>query len=273
MKKIIKYLTLLFLTGAFAFGLVQNRRAEVRTEATTQTDRRIYVYLEGAWDIDGGSIKMFIHYWGGSGPGTTWTSCPEMTKVVSDYWQGLFYYDVPSDVTGFVVKNTTGNVSKLSNQSADILVSTLLDGTNHKIPAVKSRVNDGTKRVVANADTAPGNSGQIAAILNKINSCSDSFAGGYNAWPQLNDLFISPSSLTGSTVVVDDFGPDTTIANKVAYLEMQYTTNGSGNTGGGGSVRATNQENNSLPATLTIGLIGLTSLLGYYFINKKRIPQ
>lgn len=55
-----------------------------------------------------------------------------------------------------------------------------------------------------------------------IDSCSSSYAGGYNAWPQLNDLFISPSTLDGSTVVPDNFGDDTTIADKTAYLEAKY---------------------------------------------------
>ncbi|MFA5659994.1 MAG: hypothetical protein WC968_01170 [Bacilli bacterium] len=271
MKKIIKYLTLAFLAGSFAFGLAQNKRSEVRIDAATQTDRRIYVYLEGAWD----GTDMYIHYWGGTSPGTTWASCPIMTRVLSDYWQGMYYYDIPADVTEFLVKNATGNVTKASNQSVNILVSNLMVEENHKIVAVKGWTADSSNRLVGFSDTAPGNSGQIAAILNHINSCSDSFASGYNAWPQINDLFIESSALDLNTVVIDNFGPDTTIGNKITYLEMQYTTDGSGNTtgGGGGGLRVTPSEDNSMIATVTIGLIGLSSLLGYHFINKKRIPQ
>ena len=186
--------------------------------ATVQTDRRIYVYLEGAWDNAG---HMYIYYWGGA-EGTTWLSCPEMTNVVSDYWQGLFYYDIPMDVTDFLVKDSTGDVSKLSNQSANILVADLFVGTDYKVATVKAWANDGVARVVGTADNAPMSSLQAVAVLNNIDSCDSSYAGGYNSWPQLDDLFISPSTLEGSTVVIDNFGDDTTIAEKTAYLEAKY---------------------------------------------------
>lgn len=145
-----------------------------------------------------------------------------MTNVVSDYWQGLFYYDVPADVTSFLVKDSTGNVYKASNQSANIAISDLFLDGDYKVAAVKAWVIDGNKRVVGAADNAPMSSLQAAAVLNNIDSCSSSYAGGYNAWPQLNDLFISPSTLDGSTVVPDNFGDDTTIADKTAYLEAKY---------------------------------------------------
>ncbi|MDY0373910.1 MAG: hypothetical protein RBQ86_07320, partial [Candidatus Izemoplasmatales bacterium] len=105
--------------------------------ATTQTDLRIYAYLEGGWDNSG---HMFIHYWGGAS-GTDWNSCPEMTNVVSDYYQGLFYYDVPIDTTTFLVKDSTGNVSKSSNQSANITIASLREGSDYKVAAVKSWVS------------------------------------------------------------------------------------------------------------------------------------
>lgn len=186
--------------------------------ATVQIDRRIYVYLEGTWDNAG---HMYIHYWGGA-EGTTWSSCPEMTNVVSDYWQGLFYYDIPVDVTEFLVKDSSGNVSKVSNQSANILVSDLFVGTDYKVATVKAWVSDGASRITGVADNAAMSSLQAAAILNNVNSCSSSYASGYNSWPQLNDLFISPSTLEGSTIVPDNFGDDTTIAEKTAYLEARY---------------------------------------------------
>ena len=229
--------------------------------ATTQTDLRIYAYLEGAWDNNG---HMFIHYLGGTS-GTNWNSCPEMTKVVSDYWQGLFYYDVPIDTTTFLVKDSTGNVSKSSNQSVDITIASLRDGSNYKVAAVKSWVSDGAKREVTIADNAPGNSGQIAAILNHINSCSASYSVGYNAWPQLNDLFISPSSLDGNTVVIDNFGPETTISAKTAYLQARYTDDQAS------AGYTTHIENSSmLPVILIISLMGITSIAGFYLLSRKR---
>lgn len=231
--------------------------------ATTQTNRRVYAYLEGAWDNNG---HMFIHYWGGSA-GTNWSSCPEMVNVVSDYWQGLFYYDIPSDVTDFLVKDQSGNVSKNSNQSANVSVASLLDGTNYKAAAVKAWVSDSANRVVGIADTVPGNSGQIAAILNNINSCSTSYAGGYNAWPQLNDLFITPSSLDTSTVVIDNFGPDTTIALKCAYLSARYTADQGSSAL---NVMPVNDDNVRVTLAVILSILGLSMVSALFFINRRR---
>ena len=215
-RKLIAAITI----SLFSVGLIANsfRLLSDSKAATVQTDRRVYVYLEGAWDNAG---HMFIHYWGGAS-GTNWSSCPEMTNVVSDYWQGLFYYDIPMDVTGFLVKDLTGDVIKLSNQSADILVADLFVETDYKVATVKGWVADENKRVVGTADNAPMSSLQAAAVLNNINSCSSSYAGGYNSWPQLDDLFISSSTLDGSTDVPDNFGGDTTIAEKTAFLQTKY---------------------------------------------------
>ena len=109
---------------------------------------------------------MFIYYWGGAS-GTNWASCPEMTNVVSDYWQGLFYYDVPADVTSFLVKDSTGNVSKASNQSADIAISDYFWMATTKQLFVKAWVVDGNKRGCWCADNAPMSHYKPLAVLKK----------------------------------------------------------------------------------------------------------
>lgn len=226
-----KTITVSLLLGVAALGVVTAagfmtnsfRMFKGSNAATVQDSRRLYVYLEGDWT----AADMFIHYWGGA-EGTTYDTAAQMTKVVSDYWQGLYYFDIAMDVTGFLVRNASGAFTKNSDQSEDILVADLLVGTNYKAVAVKAWVADTAKRAIEIVDTVPGNSGQVAAILNHIDSCSTSYAGGYNAWPQLDDLFITPSTLEGSTVVIDNFGDDTTIAAKIAYLEYRYNLDQAG---------------------------------------------
>ena len=63
------------------------------------------------------------------------------------------------------------------------------------------------------------NGNELAQVLSHIQSCSSSYASGYNAWPQLNDLFVTPSTFTGNETVNDNV-PPTTINNKVAMLEQ-----------------------------------------------------
>lgn len=270
MNKKLKRIGLIFsvaalgvVTGVSVFASSPKQVSDVEA-VTAQTNQRIYVYLEGAWDNNG---HMFIHYWGGA-EGTDWESCPEMTNVVSDYWQGLFYYDVPTDVTHFCVKDQSGNVSnsKASNQSSDIAVADLFVESDYKVATVEAWVEDTVKRVAGVADNAPMSSLQAAAVLNHIDSCSTSYAGGHNAWPQLNDLFISPSTLDGSTVVTDNFGPDTTIAAKTAYLQARYNADQSSSTYSIGYF----DNKASLPLIIGIALVGITGIAGLYILKKKR---
>jgi len=221
---VFKKMSLLTLGLACAAGVIfavgaKTDQTQIDANASTaQTERRVYVYLAGAWD----GSDMYIHYWGGVS-GTDWNACPAMTKVVSDYYQGLFYYDISMDTTTFLVKSATGNVSKTSNQSQNISVTSLFVGSNYYVAAVAAWVDDGIARAVSFSDTLPMSSLQCAAVLNNINSCDSSYAEGYNAWPQLNDLFILPSTLDGSTVVTDNYGDSTTISAKCAYLQNRYT--------------------------------------------------
>ncbi len=217
-SKTVSLLTLGLVCALGVLGSVKFAKQGFETNAATvQTERRVYVYLEGGWD----SGNMYIHYWGGAS-GTTWASCPQMTKVVSDYYQGLFYYDVPVETTDFLVKDSTGDVSKQSNQSDNFLISTIFTGSDYKVFEIDPWVNDSTKRTGTVKDNVPMSSAQAAAVLNNINSCDSSYAEGYNAWPQLNDLFISSSTLEGTTVVTDNYGDSTTIANKCAYIQNRY---------------------------------------------------
>lgn len=260
------------LLGLFVFGLLfgafgtatQSNEPVVAEAATVQTHRRVYAKLAGGWDNNG---HMFIHYWGGDA-GTTWGSLPEMTYVLSDYYSGLFYYDLPVDVTTFMVSAYAGGTVAEKNKSVDITVADLLVGSNYKAATIGAWVADDTKRTFTAEDTLPMSSLQAAAVLNHIDSCSSSYAGGYNAWPQLYDLFIAPSTLEGSTVVTDNFGEDTTITNKKAWLETKYNEDQGIPSSG---VITYLPDNKSLLSLLLLGIIGFTVLGGIFYLTKKKI--
>ncbi len=210
---------------------VDNSNYQPNAQAT-QTNMRIYAYLKSAWDTVGGQIKMYITYENTVITPIPYDSAVEMTKVVSDYWEGLFYYDVPIGFDNddqFRLRNSTGLwPGKDSNQSGYIYFKDLVQSGDYKGVSIGAWVADNTPRVAVIENTIPVNSGQAAAVLAKIDSCDPSFANGYNAWPQLNDLFIIPSTLVGSTEVNDTvFGAleTTTISNKIAMLSAEYTQN------------------------------------------------
>ena len=81
----------------------------------------------------------------------------------------------------------------------------------------------------------------------------------------LNDLFISPSTLVGSTVVTDNFGGDTTITNKTAWLQAKYSLDG-----GSSSQRIFDTPQNNVMAVAIIGVLGVSAIAGYYFLKTKK---
>jgi len=262
MKKLTKLLAV-FALLAGVLGVAANQKETVVAKAATvQTHRRVYVYLGGAWDNPG---HMYIHYWNSGGDLTTWGNKPEMVNVLSDYYQGLFFYDLPINAATFMVVAYSGDTAE-KNKSADILVNDLEVSGNYKAIAVGAWVADNTKRVVSIVENLPVNTWQAAAVLNNINSCSTSYASGYNAWPQLNDLFITPSTLDLNTVVTDNFGGDTTIGNKTTWLANQY------NLDQAASPQRFSQFDNTknIAALTTIGVMGLTALAGFYFLKTKK---
>ncbi|MBM3909391.1 MAG: hypothetical protein FJ352_01295 [Firmicutes bacterium] len=210
-----------FMVGGVVLSANQNT-SQFEPQAAAD-DKRIYVYLEGGWDA---GDQMYIYYWGGSTSNTFDTASP-MTQVINDYWQGMFYYDVPVDTTNFLVKDrASGNGNKNSNQSVDISMSSIfLTGpTNYKAVAISAWLgSDGTKRNATTVDNLGLSNSDVVALLNKIDTCSSSTANGFNAYPQIDDLFFTTNTFTGSTTVDDDFGGATTITDKKNRLSENYS--------------------------------------------------
>lgn len=225
-KTTSKSISLLTLGLVCALGVLGSMRLANRgfetNAATVQTHRRVYVYLDDALSYMNDTI--YIHYWGG-GEGSTWGSQPAMTIVLGDdFYGGMHYFDLPVYTTDFMISNGT-SPSNEWEKSDDISIGSLFNGSNYLfakiLDATLGGTNDG-RRNIEYVDFHSFSDGQAAAVLNHINSCSTSYAGGYNAWPQINDLFISHSTLNGSTVVTDEDRPDTTISDKCAYLQIWY---------------------------------------------------
>jgi hypothetical protein len=260
MKKYFKkaFLMVLGLSMAIGLGITHSRLVTTETEAQTpQTHRRVYVYTKDDWAQAG---DVFIHYWGGA-EGTDWEASPQMEMVLNDYYRGMYYYDIPIDVTTFLVKDDPGTPTI---QSSNILISDVFPVDDFKIP---STWEDGTHW--AENDAGMG-SEQLAAVLNHIDSCSPSYAGGYNAWPQLNNLFVQPSTYEPSEIVTDNFGDSTTIGDKIDYISRWHSLDQAG------SLPASNFSTLNNERFSLIALIGLISLgvglAGYYFtISRKKI--
>ncbi len=234
--------------------------------ATTQTERRVYALLEQSWGD--GTFKVYVHHNSATSP-VIWGTNPAMERALTDYYEGLYFYDVPIDATEIIFLAWTGETEssgKQSDRSVTVTISNLFN-SNYKAVRIGSWVADANKRTITEHDTLPSNSGQAAGVLNHINSCSTSYAGGYNAWPQLNDLFITPSTLNGATVVSDNFGDETTIDAKTAYLEARYNADQASSAQ---NVLAPIDDKNRITITVLFSIIGLSLVGGLYFYSRKK---
>lgn len=261
MKKFTKILAVVaLLSGVFGVALTQKETVQAEAK-TAQTDRRIYAWTKEAWAYNG---DVYIHYWGGAA--NNFNAADKMTLVVNDHWNGLYYFDVPSAATSFLLKNAYTGDGTI--KTADINISDIFTGTDYK--AVETW--GGGASVYYQTTVALPNNGQVQAVLSAINSCSTSYAGGYNAWPQLDDLFITPNE--GKT----DFASTTlneptpyggiqpNIGEKISYLEAKYTVDQAS------SARLfIEPTNKNTLAVVTIGVISVTSIAGYYFLKTKKL--
>lgn len=269
MKKGIKKLALFSLLGALIFGFASSISPTKSLKvgaAAPQTHRRVYAYITGDWDNrEGNDNRMFIHYWGGSS-GTDWNSKQQMTRVLNDYWRGLFYYDVPSDVTDVLFAAFTGDVGKNSNQSVNVAISSLFPSGEFRAAEVGSWVKDEDKRTVSFKTGIGMSTSQFGVMLGHVDTCSPNHAYGFNSYPQIDALITSKSTLNRDAKVTN--GPKEsnapTIGAKLDYMQSLYNEDQ-----GIGSGLNIDNSTSSLTATIIIGAIGITTLAGYYFITKK----
>lgn len=254
MKKITKLMAVIALLGV-VFGVTLTRNETIKAEAaTTQTHRRIYAYTKDAWTTN---APVYIYYWDGAT--NNFNNADPMILLLTDYWNGFYYFDLPIAANKFLLKNAQSGDGTLKTN--DISVTSLFTGTDYKV--LETWGGGGS---IYFQTTAGMNSGQVAAVLNHIDSCSSSYAGGFNAWAQLNDLFISSNTLDGSTLVADNFGDSTTITNKTAWLQMKNTADGGAVPG----MRVFDVQNNNIYTITIIGLLSLSAIGGYYFLKTKK---
>ena len=111
--------TLAMLLGVgVAVGAHQAKEVkEAKAESTTIYCKMVYDW----WTVDGAAIG--VHYWGGTSAGTSWPGA-RMEKVTTDY--GVYKYNVPSDVSGFMFTriNGSGDVADWGAKTADLSFET-----------------------------------------------------------------------------------------------------------------------------------------------------
>ena len=262
MKKIIKYLTLAFLAGSFAFGLAQNKRSEVKTEAATVETKRVWMKnsITGTWDQDGAGTA--IHYWGGA-QGTTFPGL----RVKWDAANSLVYYDLPVDVTTYMFVRVSGSepITDWGAKTADLVYADSI-----------GKYYDLTGPIAWDGATTPGS---FVSFTPTTTTVVANFAATLDTIAEICTKPLAQAAIDAynnlSTFEQDQFDvlpvgnleDGMTGLDRLNYLKSRWNITTLLN------ARSIPESEKTLSATLVIGSLGITSLLGYYFINKKRLPQ
>ncbi len=196
---------------------------------------------------------------------------------------GIIWYDF--DIN-FVDSNKYFDLARLSSTDvndasvwnktgATILNSSVL----HKVWRIWGNGNGISMPSGGNAESRNVSNETINKLLYGYLTCSSSTYNGYGAFGTLNTNFNLSGRVYGNDDKVYDF-VDTThydggrfdgegvgfqyvpTADKVTALDYRYSSIPE-------NLNYTNNDNNSITATIIIGTIGITTLAGYYFITKK----
>lgn len=267
LSTLIKFLTVLVIGGGTIGASVAISSAQknniVEAEAIGDNDTiRIYAIMKDDWAYSSAK-NMYIHV---NAPGWEYNDSPQMNMILNDYYEGLFYYDVPSDFNVIVLKGVSGS-TRYDYQTVDINKSDVYSPNNdfnlgvYKVIYLEGTYSYGGKRNVS-FGYAPCSSAQAAEILKHeyIDSCSTSRANGYNAYPQLKKLFFDCSTWDDNTIVDNENEIyQTTLGELKAALATRYFANVSNNSKLF-SVKEENFETTITVASIislsTIGLVG-----------------
>ena len=202
--------------GAFEGPAVGVRAESVDFSTKTITRRFWFVSKVNDW----ASTTLHVKAYGGTLDKDYWFN--GAVKVVSDYYKGIYYADITAAGIGGAVNiqvKCDGSDYDAYRWSNPIALPSLGDKTSDVLIVEDTCGDNGNRNT--SVGTAGGNIGQVAAILATIESCSDSFAKGYNAYPQLNADFIVPSAgeiaSKGSAQTLYDYTWEQYLANSKTY--------------------------------------------------------
>ena len=127
-KKFLKFKNLFFVTflavaGFFSYAAVsaniKSGETPVVEKAEATDNARFYFIKNNDW----GWSSLKLHYWGPSG-GPSWDSDPSLTATSTSVTRGsvtgtLYYYDIPADTEGVIVRGRENNQDKQTTNYYD----------------------------------------------------------------------------------------------------------------------------------------------------------
>lgn len=251
-KKTFLSLAVALFIAPLVFSAVSPKSKPVEVNAAATNTKRIWASIEHKHEWDSSGAVSYIHYWGGT-PSTNFPGVPAIWDAVND----KIYYDVPADTKNvlFVRVSSGGDVW---NQTADLTATGHFD--NWYMPIY----NYGQHSFDNNwATFTPKTTTIVQSLADSINTkakaCSSTTVT--TAISTYNGLSTFEQNQFNALQVGDGF----TGAQRLAYLMAFYNI-----TTPLSVIEKTKNEDNSLMATIIIGVIGLSTLAGYYFLQRKK---
>ena len=231
--------TLMLLTS----GIVGTLAANVELAETGATAVRIY--CEDNWNWNG----LKIYYWGGSSPVSNWNSSPSMkdTGEKNGSNQKIYYYDVPTDVTGIIFRGNNGQ------QSVDITGTALKLTGGLCYYLVWNNKNDVSTYTYRHYTISAGNGGTISAPTTLTGIYTGDNAITITATPNSGytfDKWSGDSGVANTSSVSTTFIPSKDNATVTANFKVDgysYTVTA----GEGGTVSPTSGTASSVEITAT----------------------
>ena len=194
-------------------------------EAVTPMRRIWVVNQNGGWwpsykDGDTTYAGFKVHAWQ-DGVGNE-VDLPLVQCHGNDYWAGSFFCDIPATSTHVVFfqgnwAEKTDDLKLPTYGSADVWYLS----ENRRTPYNNRACSVGTM---------PMSTGQLAHLMGYFDTCSDSQANGYMAYPQMMADFVTPSTSAVLTEEIADGGPVDqgyngklpTIQEKLHAMRLKY---------------------------------------------------
>ena len=188
--------------GAVSFGLVSSNNLSLNTanaEAPTN-QRRIWIVDNNGDSSDTNwwtSSTMYAYAYNANGNVQTKVE----NKVLSDYYCGLHYVDITlagatADLTVRIrVGNEEGPYSEGNNNQSGYVELGSLGGEDvvWLNNGVFYESDQGRNSRNVSKGTAGSSAAQLAVIMSKYNTCSNSPASGYHAYEQIKTNFYDPT--------------------------------------------------------------------------------
>lgn len=207
--------------GVYTPNLKDVNNVGATTQQATDTEqKRLWVTInEAYWEHSATESKLWAYYTTPSNPNPSWTDDHQMTLVgysgnynEDGFRYGLYYIDIPNDANLVVFKNYTGNGDEW-RQTYDVI----LEAESKYSVFYINHANDGKRSVTQGCMNL--NSECLAKVLGIIDSCSTSILDGYNAWNQINSLFIaSNNNYQRDYIAYDNY----TIGEVIDALSARY---------------------------------------------------